>query len=247
MKRLLLKLVLMLPMLMLVGCAMGPVLPESVLPKEDVILSKKNIQNEDAQAIENNKYMNGAKAIGTKFLVVDEKNGKIINLETKREFNLVSASGKVPSLVGIVGALNDKIFYTHFEFGQRIFEAYDTKTKQPYVILNDTNHSKYIQMFEYNYNYVLKIFTDPKVSYEAKGGKHKSLDSEYDNLSARYIHLNTLKEYKGISNDFNRMVFISSYENMGGGYTYSTYVTLLLDTFHDVSRKNVELFYINKK
>lgn len=169
-------------------------------------------------------------------VITDIKTNSNINLNAK--FN----PGAKAYPMGIV---NNNIFYIYgtgnLINSKRILEVFNTKTNTTSTLF--VGNDEKFQLFKNNNNVILKVFNDKNVKRETKLAEHISNPkSEYENISAKYISLNTLEEVNDSSN-YRLTPILTYYKNSGGESVPLTIVTFELnDVFQFITESENLLF-----
>lgn len=153
----------------------------------------------------------------------------ITNVITGKEIELKDINKKYEKSK-ILGIRNNVVFFTYLnriattDF-ETVVEAYDLVNKKSYVL--SSYFQDKIQFLTSGEQVVLKIF-DNKNLLERRMHIHlekKDVKTIYGNEPAKIISLNTLKEVKSLSDNFEVMPIYSRFENLAGKYTLETYMT----------------------
>lgn len=151
---------------------------------------------------------------------------KIIDIETMKEINYKPKDTKNKDLIGIAG---DKFYFietsgfiVNVQYALKVFDA---RTKETKTILTGNSDFPLIQILEDNNTTILKVFTVNGIKPEGQiHGHYENMTSKYGNMPARYINLNTLEEINE-PKGFNIKHLYNGFDNLGGGYTKTTYIT----------------------
>lgn len=135
----------------------------------------------------------------------------------------------------ILGIRNDIVYVTYSTAifgGQNILEAYDIVNKKSYVLSTDDDK---IQFLQSGNEVVLKVFNNKNLKFELELHSHvdrKDVKTAYNNEPARIISLNTLKEVKSLSSDFEVIPVYTGFTNMAGTFTPKTDITFTTTNLH---------------
>ncbi|WP_146951617.1 hypothetical protein [Aliarcobacter vitoriensis] len=135
----------------------------------------------------------------------------------------------------ILGIRNDIVYviYSTGVFGgQNVLETYDIVNKKSYVL--STDHDK-IQFLQSGNEVVLKVFNNKNLKFELELHSHidrKDVKSAYNNEPARIISLNTLKEVKSLSGNFEVIPVYTGFTNMAGTFAPKTDITFTTTNLH---------------
>lgn len=143
----------------------------------------------------------------------------------------------------ILGIRNDivyVIYSTAIFGGQNVLEAYDIVNKKSYVLSTDNDK---IQFLQSGNEVVLKVFNNKDLKFEGKLHSHlarEDVKTIYNNEPARIISLNTLKEVKSLSGDFQVIPIYSGFTNMAGTFTPKTDITFSTSSlYHNMYIRNM--------
>jgi hypothetical protein len=163
------------------------------------------------------------------------KSQYLINVITgdKIDMSAIKTNYKSNNLVVVLGVRNNILYYAYSTGSMfdntTVTEALDLKVNKAYTLFKDDN---YVQLLESGNQIAFKIFDkNPKIKSESIIFLHeKEVVSEYRNEPAKIISLNSLKEFKDISNSFKIVPMHSSYSNLAGGNTSYTMITYTISS-----------------
>lgn len=168
-------------------------------------------------------------------LITDIRNNSLVNLNAK-----YNPGAKVFP----IGIVNDNIYYVYGTsnfISKNVLEVFNTKTNTTSTLFIG-NDNKF-QLFKNNENVILKIFDNKDVKREVTLAKHLSNPkSQYEQIPAKCILLNTLKEIDGISN-YQLYPILSTYKNAGGADVPETIITFDLSDLAQFARKSEVLLF----
>lgn len=173
-------------------------------------------------------------------IITDIKSNSNINLKAK--FN----PGAKAYPMGIV---NNNIFYIYrtndFINAKTILEVFNTKTNTTSTLFvgNDEKFQIFKNNNNNNNNVILKVFNNTNVKRETELAEHTSNPkSQFENINAKYILLNTLEEVNDISN-YKLTPILTYYKNSGGASVPLTIITFELNDIYQFIKESEDLLF----
>lgn len=157
------------------------------------------------------------------------------NMLKEETFELENIKQEYRRDARILGIRNDIVYVTYSTAifgGQNVLEAYDIVNKKSYVLSTDDDK---IQLLQSGNEVVLKVFNNKNLKFELELHSHidrKDVKTAYSNEPARIISLNTLKEVKSLSGDFQVIPVYTGFTNMAGTFTPKTDITFTTTSLH---------------